>query len=269
MEHSTQLLKSFVTEKLSGALENLREFDFRTLKDSEKFGCPGRNFDCDDTEIMRAIFVLLWGETLPGLRMNNFGYRKQYRGDTVNTFHTMFGRELPARPGFFAGLEKYHPSEELREKVRRFHKLCSNVGNYVVLPNYFAEQTSLNCYRGTNDWHDFFDLFLIELHKVLTESGVADKTLKELVKTNDFCFSHFQGDTGWRRLTEALFLTDYCAPGGAPRKLFLLNCHWLNEKAPNAHFQSAALYLEKTEQIIRARAEKIITALRNKLSLPQ
>ena len=265
MEQAAELLKEFVSEKLSGEWKNFHEFDFRTLGDSEKFGCPGRNFDCDDTNIMRAVYVVLWGEELPGLRMDNFGYRKQYRGDTVNTFHTMFGREIAGRPGFFAGLEKYHPSDELREKVRCFRKLCSTIGNYVVLPNYFAEQTSLNCYRGTNGWHDFFDLFLIELHKVLTASGSADETLEKLVKVNNFCFSKFQGEAGFSTLTEKLFLSDYCSSGGIPQKIFAMNYHWLNEKAPEQYFQAAELYLEKTRKIICARAGKIITALQNKL----
>ena len=117
-ERARQLLQDFIREKLNGTLENIRTFDIKTLRGDDKFGCPGRYFDCDDTEIMRAIYVVLWGDALPDLSMDTLGNTGKYRGDTMNSFHTMFGREIPERPGFYAGLEKYHPSEELRERVR-------------------------------------------------------------------------------------------------------------------------------------------------------
>ena len=205
-EQAVQLVKEFVNEELSGDWQKFINFDFNLLHDSGKFGCPERNFDCDDTNIMRAIYVVLWQDKLPNLAMDNIGYRKQYRGDTVNTFHTMFGRAIEGRPGFFAGLEKYSPPDEMREKVRHFGKLCSNIGNYVVLPNFYARQTTLNCYRGTNDWHDFFDRFLMELYKVLTGTDGADDTLQDLVKANDFCFQKFQGRAGFAEFIQTLLL---------------------------------------------------------------
>lgn len=260
-----QLIKEFISEILSGDLELLKNFDFKTLRMSEKFGCRDRNFDCDDTNIIRAIYVVLWEKDLPYLNMDNFGYRKQYRGDTINTFHTMFGREIEEKTGFFAGLEKYAPSDELREKVRHFGKLCSNVGNYVVLPNYFTRQTSLNCYRGTNDWRDFFDRFLIEIHKVLTGSEQQDEVLQELVKVNNFAFQKFQGEDGFRKFTKILLLDDYCDNSGTPQEIFAMNYHWRNEHDPEQYFHDAEIYLEKTEKIIRSRADKMISMLKENL----
>ena len=267
MEHQAkQLVKEFVNEKLSGNWNNFRDFDFKQLRDSEKFGCPDRNFDCDDTNIMRAIYVVLWEDFLPYLNLKNFGSLKQYRGDTMNTFHTMFGREIEGRPGFFAGLEKYDPADELREKVRHFSTRCCSIGNYIVLPNYFTEQTSLNCYRGTNEWRDFFDRFLAELHKVLTGEHFQDATLQKLVRINDFCFSKFHGQSGFSALIKRLFLDDYCDRGGVPQKIFALNYHWKNEKDPEQYFRDAESYLEKSEKIICARAEKMIDSLKRAVS---
>ena len=129
-ERARHLLLDFIREKLDGKLDNIRTFDIKTLRDDGKFGCPGRYFDCDDTEIMRAIYVVLWEDVLPELSMDTLGNAGKYRGDTMNSFHTMFGREIPERPGFYAGLEKYHPSEELRERVREFGtKHCSTFFN--------------------------------------------------------------------------------------------------------------------------------------------
>ena len=260
-----RLVREFVEEILSGDWNALRDFDFKTLNGSEKFGCPDRYFDCDDTNIMRAVYVVLWGDFLPNLNMDNFGFQKQYRGDTINTFHTMFGRKIDGRPGLFAGLEKYSPSDALREKVRRFGTICCNIGNYVVLPNYFARQTSLNCYRGTNDWHDFFDRFLIELHKVQTHSSGQDGILKELVKVNDFCFGKFRGDENFKVFTDTLFLDDYCNGSGIPKEVFAMNYHWKNENEPEQYIHDAGLYLTVAEKIIRSRAEKMIELLKRKI----
>ena len=260
-----QLIKDFVTEFLADDWEQFKYFDMNSLKTSEKFGCPGRNFDCDDSNLMRAVYVVLWGKDFPYLNMHNFGYRKQYRGDTMNTFNTMFGRESEEKTGFFAGLEKYAPSDELREKVRQFDKLCRNIGNYVILPNYFARNTSLNCYRGTNEWHDFFDRFGIEIHKVLTGFEQQDEVLQELVKVNNFAFQNFQGEDGFRKFSQILLLDDYCDNSGKPLEIFAMNYHWRNEHDPEQYFHDAEIYLEKTEKIIRSRADKMISMLKENI----
>ena len=265
-----QLLLDFIREKLGGELDRFRTFDFRSLRDSEKFGCPDRRFDCDDTEILRAVYVVLWGGLLPELSMDTLGNGKRYRGDTMNTFHTMFGREIPGRPGFYAGLEKYHPSDGIRERVREFGQLyCSSLGNYVVLPNLSARETTLNCYRGTNQWHDFFDRFLIELTALLRGgSGGTDPILKELVGANKFCFARFEGGTGIREFIRQLVLEDYCGPenGMVPRIVFPLNYHWMNEQDAAGYFEDAAAYLDKAEEIIRNRTGRLLALLREKLA---
>ena len=267
MEDAKHFVREFVSEVLNGNLDSLKNFDFKSLKESEKYGCPDRPFDCDDTNILRAVYVLLWGKELPGLRLDNLGNGKQYRGETMNTFHTMFGREIQGKPGFFAGLEKYSPSDEFREKVRHFGKICSMIGNYTVLPNWYAAGTTINCYRGTNQWRDFFDRFLIRLGNILTKSGEQDPTLKELVQVNDFCFRNFTGTERFRYLTDIMLWDGYCDPeNNAPCEIFSLNYHWKNENDPEKYFQDAELYLEKAEEIIRRRTDLICERLAEKLS---
>ena len=60
-------LQDFIQEKLDGKIKDSAIFDFKSLNGSDQFGCPGRRFDSDDTEIMRAVYVLLWGDELPEL----------------------------------------------------------------------------------------------------------------------------------------------------------------------------------------------------------
>lgn len=267
-DNAQQLVKEFIAEKLNGDLYALESFDFKTLRDSEKYGAPDRSFDCDDTNIMRAVYVVLWGDSLPYLSLHDIGSGKNYRGDTMNTFHTMFGREIPEKPGFFAGLEKYSPSDEMREKVRNFGRLCSNIGNFCILPNRNCRRTTLNCYRGTNQWRDFFDRFLIELHRVLDNADVQDDTLKELVAKNDFCFSKFKGTAGFAGLRKILLFDDYLDPESElPHEIFPLNYHWKNIEKREQYLLDAEKYLAESERIILHRADMMIRILAEKLAV--
>ena len=265
-EKARLILRAFIREKLNGKLDELLTFDFKTLRGSEAFGCPGRRFDGDDTEIVRAICVVLWEDLVPELSMAALGDGKKYRGDTVNSFHTMFGREIPGRPGFFAGLEKYDPPEEMRERVREFgNAYCSTVGNFVVLPNLYARGTTLNMYRGTNDWRDFFDRFLIQLRNVLCGGERKDPLLAELVNANAFCFARFEGADGFSALVRGLLLEDYCDRESAPKIVFPMNYHWKNPADADAYFRDAAAYLDNAERIITNRGRRILDILRAKL----
>lgn len=58
-KQSTELIRKFVNEVLSGDWEKFKTFDLKKLRMSAEYGCPGRNFDCDDTELMRAVYVVL------------------------------------------------------------------------------------------------------------------------------------------------------------------------------------------------------------------
>ena len=266
-ERARHLLLDFIREKLDGKPDGIRTFDIKTLRNDDKFGCPGRYFDCDDTEIMRAIYVVLWEKFLPDLSMDTLGNAGKYRGDTMNSFHTMFGREIPERPGFYAGLEKYQPSDELRERVREFGtRHCSTVGNFVVLPNVYVRDTTLNFYRGTNQWHDFFDRFLIQLKKVLCDSKVKDPLLEELVNANAFCFDKFKGEKGFQALERILLLENYCDSEDTPGTVFPMNYHWKNPADPETYLRDAEIYLDKAEKIISCRGRKITDVLQAKLT---
>ena len=216
---------------------------------------------------MRAIYVVLWGDALPDLSMDTLGNTGKYRGDTMNSFHTMFGREIPEKPGFYAGLEKYHPSDEIRERVREFgNKYCSTIGNFVVLPNLYVRDTTLNFYRGTNQWRDFFDRFLIQLKNVLCDCGEKDLLLDELVKANAFCFYKFKGDEGFQALERILLLEDYCdcSKGYALKLIFPMNYHWKNLADAETYFRDVVSYLEEAERIISSRSRAILDLLRKR-----
>lgn len=84
-------IHAFVRERLEGNIQELINFDFSSLHGDSRYGCNGRSFDCDDTNLMRGISFLLWGESFPDLTLYEIGPGKKYRGDTLNTFNRVFG----------------------------------------------------------------------------------------------------------------------------------------------------------------------------------
>ena len=256
------LIRDFISEKLSGDPGAWLDFDHLSLYDSEKYGCPGRQFDCDDTEIMRAVYVLLWAGYFPDLTFDNLGTGKSYRGDTLNTFHTMFGREIKDRPGFYAGLECYDPDDSLREKIRLFRSRSSRLGNYTVLPNLSVNGDTLNTWRGCSHLRDYFDRFLAQVQASLTGKD-CDSELQALMDENAFFFKHFQGDEGFARFAEISLFYDYFSKDEQKypliAEIFKMNYHWFRPNDRESYFEAAHIYLEKAEEIITNRTKNMLS----------
>lgn len=267
--NAKQLVKEFIAEKLNGNIELLKDFNFNTLKDSDKYGCQNRPFDCDNSNIMNAIYVVLWGDIFPYCTVDNIGTGRIYRGDTMNTFHTMFGRPIEGRDGFFEGLEKYNPNEEVREKVRTFHKM-QRLGNYILLPNipdlYFNsaankdELLTMNLYRASA-WKDFFDRFLINLKFCLDNNPMQWKFLTKLVCKNQAFFDHVTFDN----FVKSCFLSDYMDSNGNPTEIFGFNYHWKNLDDRDTYLSDCESYIEKATNIINHRSIQMIAQLKIKL----
>jgi len=274
-EDAKQLVRDFVEEHLNGELERLKDFNLSTLENDEKYGQQkGQRFDADDCLLARAVYVLVWGDVFPHMNMLSVGSRRAYRGDTMNTFHTMFGREIPERPGLFCGLENYHPDNNLQELARSFHKLVPTIGNYVILPNHADRWgRTLNTYRGRHYlWRDYFDQFMVALEAVLADGPKQDASIRTLVQErNHFAFEKYKGPEGFRKLSENLFLDEYIEKNG---HAFIFSTsmndkvmyHWMKPRPSDEEYQKgAALYAQNAIKIIQSRAERIVSALSKKL----
>ena len=87
----TELVTRFIEKRLGGDITLLATFPLGDLRYDDMYGCPGRNFDSDDTELMRAIYCLVFGDVWKHLSMDNLGDGK-LRGDTLNTYNTLFSQ---------------------------------------------------------------------------------------------------------------------------------------------------------------------------------
>lgn len=187
-----ELVTQFVKERLDGDIHRLAAFPLGNLRHDETFGCPNRNFDSDDTELMRAIFCLVFDEVWENISMDNLGDGK-LRGDTLNTYNTLFSQ--PWNEKFTA---IWHPDDELLAKMKTFQTTCYTIGNMAVLPDRRIGEWSINKHRGChNEWHDYEDRFLEALYKVLTGAPDRDLDLEELVELNKEDFKPFYGKDGW------------------------------------------------------------------------
>ena len=261
-----ELIRSFVKEELGGDLRAWSEFDHHCLYSMKKYGCPERQFDCDDSELLRSVYVLLWAEDFPGLSFKNLGTGKLYRGDTLNTFHTMFGREIPGNRGCYAGLEKYAPGDALRKKVRCFRERAARLGNYAVLPNLAVEGETLNTLRGCSCLRDYFDRFLKLVQNALTGRKYLEEFHPLMEKNAEF-FKHFEGAEGFQRWVETLLFQDYLGKPSSEenfpqvKEIFAMNYHWYKPEDRENYFKAAELYIEKADKIITNRTEAMLERL--------
>ena len=270
-----KLLRAFVREKLDGDIRNFKEFDFEMLKYDELFGCINpQKFDCDNTCIIRAVYVLLWSKVFPDMTdWREIGTGKCYRGDTIHTFHTIFGRPDPEKPGHFYGIDQFSPDDALYDRIRKFYKKICTLGNFVVLPNFTVKSgksfATLNTYRGTNYWRDYFDRFLLALEPCLVNGCNADKILYKLVhERNGYAFENYKNQEGFTRMIKALLLDDYLDADGHAKNLFAdangkVRFHWEKPQPPRElYLQGVTNYLDHAEKIISNRTDCMIEMLK-------
>ena len=165
-----ELVAQFIEEKLKGDISRLATFPLGNLRNDKVYGCPGRNFDSDDTELMRAIYCLVFGEVWKNLSMDNLGDGK-LRGDTLNTYNTLFSQPWNEK---FTTI--WNPDDRLKAKMKEFQTTCYTIGNMAVLPDRRIGEWSINKHRGChNEWHDYEDRFLIALYLKVRGREPADR----------------------------------------------------------------------------------------------
>lgn len=261
------LVRKFVAEELHGQLDALADYDLATLEGHPLYGAPDRTFDTDDCNLVRAIFDLLYADALPGLSLPTLGTGRAYRGDTLNSFHTLFGRPIPDQPDRFAGLERHRPSDDLRARAATFRHTYHTIGNLAPLPNRSLRRLTFNTYRGTHPaWRDAVPAFLQNLHLALLRDPAADPTLCELVEHNAEAFRDFRTPDGLARFAQRLDLDDYIDPvTGLAIPHYAPNAHFLRQ-SNDAYFAAVDRYLTIAPLLIQRRADRMIARLRPLLS---
>ncbi len=264
-----QLILDFVHDYLHDNIDELASFPLYDLRTDDKYGCPDRKFDSDDSNLMRAIYCVLFSSAWQGLNMDTLE-DYTYRGDTMNTYNTMFGR--PNKESLHPGLDKFSPPKELVTKMEIFQRsVCGTIGNMTVLPNigheYNGQYETINTYRGCHYiWHDFFDQFLVALKYVLENRKEANYPLHKHIMLNKMAFRQYMKVGGFTQLCQALYWEDYLDGNGIPvisSKGFFF---WRNYKMTSEEYlKEANRYLDFAMAVIHRRAKIMIEKLKKTL----
>ncbi|VXC62183.1 hypothetical protein [Rossellomorea marisflavi] len=272
---SITLIKRFIDEECEGKLSALTTFDFKKLRGNKTYGCRGRSFDCDDTNLARAIYAVVWGDDFPEILDFNTKDRVLVRGDTLNTFHTLFGRLITTDEDQkqFKGVEHYSPDAELRGKVSNFHSLYHTIGNFFPLPNKnggTSRAKTLNTYRGGAKYGDYFDLFLRQLESYFLDCPGCDPTITRLIELNRFYFNRFErSKQGFMEFCEVNFLEGYLNEEGSVRTDLTSHFRWWwkRRSTEESYKMEASFYIEFSSGLIGRRADIIINILEQKLNM--
>lgn len=258
---ATNTVRTFVIERLGGNVDGIIDYDLGRLRSDKQYGCPGRMFDPDDTNLMRAIYCIVFGDVWPNLSWGNSGEGK-LRGDTLNSSATFFS--YPWKDEF---TKKWDPPVEQTDKIKTFQHTFHTIGNMTVLPDKRISGWSINKHRGCHDdWHDYEDRFLSALYKVLTDKPDLDEDLLELVRCNDEDFASFYGEEGWCRFIDGNLLNDYVDADYLPVIKTKGYTWWrggyINKQR---YFAEANRYIDESTRIIHNRGKRMLDILKEGL----
>ena len=265
MNKSKGLINDFVEERLQGNLNELVRFDFAQLRGDNKYGvCSGESFDCDNTNLSRAIYLLVFEDVWSDLSLFSLE-NGMYRGDTINSFNTTFGKTVAT--GGFAGLNRFGPDEDLQQRVLKFHSLYHTIGNFMVLPNACVVGHTLNTFRGSYyQWRDYIDKFVEALHLLLTAPQSVDNGLfYQLIAANIKDFEPYYCQEGFELLMDKLLLNDCINQEGRPKQLFDVVYHWDRRLTRDIYLRHINQYLDFSESFIEKRGAKMVEILASKL----
>lgn len=258
------LIKDFIDEKLHGDLQGLVDYDFAQLRGDRKYGACGTPFDCDNTILARAIYSIVFDDVWKDMNYNTL-QTKKYRGDTINSFNTIFGK--PTADGGYLGLKRFNPDGHLLERVQKFHSQYHTIGNMMVLPNASIGRYSLNTFRGSYHlWKDYMDQFVIALHKYLIcpeEKGNA--IFLQLMELNRADFKPYFTEEGFRLLMSKLLLDDYIDKEGKPLRIFDIIYHWDRRLTRDSYIEHVTQYLDFVEPFIEKRGTRIVEILQSRI----
>ncbi|MFV0254572.1 MAG: hypothetical protein ACK5G7_00305 [Erysipelotrichaceae bacterium] len=260
-----ELIKDFIQEELNGDIDRLANFDLKNIRKNIKFG----GSDPDNTKIMNAIYIIVWGDKIKDLKFDELSSTGIYRGDTINSFRTLFGKPIRENDEItgFIGIRKHTDNKEILNIAKDFYYKYHTIGNMLPLVNKHSSHYSLNQYKGINGWHDYFDLFLIDLELCYQGNLKANsrKELNNYIVENSNFFSNYQGILGYKSLIEDFYLQPYVdAVSGHSKNVFAPNYyHYKKKKLTEDEYISCAKnYISKSLEIISYRSLKMIEKLK-------
>ena len=261
-EYALALVKDFIKDKLDGDVMRLISFNFRDLKDDEKYGdCRGFAFTPERTNIMKAIMTIAF--KTPWHNINHYGFdHYEYEITMLNPYSMLLGVPLEERK--FKVLYNYRPSAELLDRAWAFYLQCHTIGNYVpTIAGLFSVRKDLRKNQR------YTDSFLHHLYLAFCKDKKADKSLMGCIYNLRKKLGDYQGTEGFAEICNGLLLSAYLDDAGKPKSLFAgVYC---DDKAltRERYFEAIDEYISFCHKVIDNRTDGIIVRLMEALDMKQ
>lgn len=263
-------LEAFTNRYLDGNVKNLSKMSLTAMKVRPRqydFATKD-HLDCDDTNLAWEIYNRVWGlERMPESSPNADGWlHMNFRGDTMNSFRSLFGREILVKDGDefivqgFKGLRHFGVEDELFCKAREFWYTYHCIGNFIPFPNIKVGNRTINTFRTT--WHDYFDVFLENMRPCLLNGTMSSRddnvSLPKLVEANSFFWNKYRGEDGWEKFISEFLLEDYCDEFFRPKRLYAGLWYWKRNVSRSDYIKACHEYIDTASELIRSRGERIM-----------
>ena len=265
---SIKLLDKFVDIILDGDIDKLMTYCFDDLKEISVFTTSGTQeaFDCDNLIITKAIYCILWGHIFD-IKEGDIGNWNSstemciFRGDTINSFNTLFGGDRYGQFGYRARNRGLDTDFYIWKGITSFYREYHTIGNFILLPNI----GNVNGKRVYKNVGDYFDLFLIDVDKYKRKEDMHNAKLKEVLEKNDF----YSREECFKILKEEMFLNDYFDDKFNPRYVFgnVTRSYRYFENNHNEYKKFVKNYIRRSEKIISKRSKKMIKILKSELKI--
>lgn len=180
-----KMVKQFCDDFLGGDINKLNGFDLESELKCKK----GRKYigvikDPDMYLITQSIYILIWGYIydLKYSLLGGWGRVKErqfpYRGDTMNSFNTVYGEDGLIVKRYFG------EDQTLIEIVEEFRKIHHSIGNFIVIPNIGNVNSRRANYFFMQDYFDWFVAALFWYQNQEEEYKDFGRKLKDVFELN-------------------------------------------------------------------------------------
>lgn len=248
------LLRCFVEDKLDGDIDNLANFDLRTLKGDENYGfCYGFAFSVEETSIARAIMSVAFADLWPGLNMDSIKHFT-YRCSQVCSSQYLLGANVFDM--YFKGMRKFNPMEKQHQRAVKLYHLFDTIGNIWIWPNLIVKD------KDTYHFHGLTDIFLKSVYAAMT-GHVVKPDLKDTLHKARKQMQNFYGELGFKQIARGLMLDDFLDSDGLPKEF--LPRVWSNMKGlpREDYFKAFDTYCTFMESFVPKRSKMIVEKLKN------
>ena len=269
--HAQTIIRNFVSEALNGNIEEFANKDItlliRKIPDAKKRNTYIGNInDPDMYYITQAIYIIVWGH-LFDLTFDDLGtwgiIKHPFRGDTMNSFHSIFGRKMLLA-------KRYHLDDELMRNVEKFCDLYHSIGNFIVIPNRLNVNTRRSNYCSMQDYFDSFlgAFYQFKHPEQITEYFSFFKELEDAFLENDE-----YGRMAFDDFVASFFLEDYVQNNvfNIPYELRAKEYIGRSRRSKtefvtdNEYNMIVQNYYEVSKKIIGNRAKKIVDVLKERI----